>query len=397
MDNHQSILKMTPQPLRIKKRDFSDRSSDSPGYEVKDGSSTATSHLGSRTSRMASSKPESIQEAYAVDGSNAMKDTAASQSDTPYQLSSPVLSVRKTRQRDTQSSGSGTHAIATDFIKSPTSSVKYAGMLSSPNVGMVPHDIVHGSETTQQIMSNQHERSDVDNTGSDTFLYHGSNLGVLTESYSHPRRHQRGSSGEVCAKKDNRANNKLVALPNLPPQGVSRQPSFRHRMLNRVASGFPVQADLSQSTFDRATGDIALQSNRVVTGEGRSAGKLRSATLDSAQSAQTQVSFASGLVSTIASFPSPAKTASTTKSSIAPQIQPTFQPRKLAKPKEATILGAKLTLVPGESSVATSEVDGVKSIWLAVQVEGIIDPGTNSTDPEHDNNFLDIFVIIDNS
>lgn len=397
MDDPRSKQKIEPQPLRIKKRDFSDQSSDSPDYKVKDGSPTATSHLGSRTFRKASSKPEPIQEAHAVDGSNTKKDVTASQTDTPYQLSSPILSVRKTRQRDTESSGSRTHAIATDFVTSPTSSAQYTGMLTSSNVGKPPLDVIHGSELTQQIMSNQHESSDVDTTGSGPFSYYDAHPGLPAESRLHPRRHQRGASGRVGAKKDNKASNKVVALPNLSPQGVNRQPSFRHRMLNRIASGFPVQLDLSQSNLDQTTDDVSLQSKRIVTGEGRSTGKLRSATLDSAQSAQTQGSFASGLDSTITSFQSPAKTASTTETSIASQIQATFQLGKLARPKEATILGAKLTLVPGESCVTTSDVDGVESFWLAVQVEGIIDPGTNSADNERDNNFLDIFVIIDNS
>ncbi|MCJ1249312.1 hypothetical protein MMC30_006535 [Trapelia coarctata] len=344
---------MTPQPLRIKRRDFSDRNSGSPSFEVMNVSATATVHHESRIPRKSSFKPD-LHETYAANGNIAKEDAAVSQAESSPQITSPSLNVQKTRQRNTESSRSSVQTISTGLIKSSSSSAKCTGIQTPALDGTSTHGGINASELTSQLLSRRQESS---------------NYG-----------HGRGASGGVSSQIHNGLGNELPSLSSVSQEAILRQPSFRHRMLNRMASGFPMELDFAQ--------------------DGRTEVKLRSATLDSLQSAQTQTSFVSdsGLESTIASSASPPKTASTTAvASPESYNQANFQATKFVKPREATILGAKLTIVSEKKSVAATGVNGIEPFWVAVQVEGIVDPSLTAKEPQNDGNFLDVMVIIDNS
>lgn len=401
-DNPWNGQEMTPQPLRVQKRDFSDQDSGSPRFEVTSVSPTGAVRHESMIPRKPSFKPD-LNLAYAVSGNIVEEEAVVSQSEASPQVSSPSLKVRKTRQHDIESSTSSISTVSTRLITNPSSSAQYTGTRISANDGTPTHGRINGSEFTSERVSNRRESSDdVDTSGTDTFYNCGINMGYkLEQSRSHPRRYKRAASSGVSSRRNNESGIQLPIPSSLSHQAIIRQPSFRHRMLNRMASGFPTDLDLAQSNPDSGTSGVPLRSSRIVAQEGRAEVKLRSATIDSIQSAQTQTSFASdtALDSTIASFPSPPKTGSATVICSSPESSnhATSQPPTFVRPREATVLGAKLTVVPELSRVIITDMNGMKSFFVAVQVEGIIDPSTTVLDFEDDSNNLDIIVIIDNS
>ena len=395
---------MTPQPLRIKNRTSSDQNSGSPGFKLISVSPSATVHHESRIPRKSSFKPD-LHAAYAATG-NTANEVAVSQAETSPQVFSPNLNVRKTRTCDHKSSHSSIPTNSKTPIQNPSSSAQGAGKEIAAQDGTATHGRINGSEDTPKLVANRRENSDnTDTSGTETFIYCGVNMGFkLEESRAHPRRHQQGASGVV---KKSGLGIGLPSSPSLPQypnvsslsdQSIIRQPSFRHRMLNRMASGFPTDLDLAQSSVNSGIGRAPLHTSHTIAQEGRAEVKLRSTTLDSTRSLQTLPSSASprgnGLESKIDSFLSPPDTASTMIACPKSFSRAALQP---VRPKEVTILGARLTVVPERSRVLSADIDGMESFFVAVQVEGFVDPTTTITELKKDVNFLDIIVIIDNS
>ena len=389
-----SVQELTPKPLRITKRDFSEQNSVSPSPQVKDGSPMPTVRYESRIPRKPSFKPD-LYEAYTVNSSVVKEDIATLQVESPTQIPDAALNVRKTRRRDTESSGSKAQTLPTEHIQAPSSETKHTCMQISSQDSNLPSQRVDESESSQQIISSLHEiPTSSDESAPGPLMNYGIDIGTPPAPLPFTYGHQRGASGGGSPKTNNKANVELRGPSNHSQLVINSQPSYKHRMMNRIASGFltPLEPGI-----DLAIGEATLLSNRIATIGGRTEVKLRSATLDSAQSAQTQKSLASDLQSTIASFPSPPKATSTRQTSIDLHTQQLFQPTKLLKAKETTILGAKLAIVPETKSIITTDGDGEESFWVAVEVEGHIDQHITGQTDEHDGNYLDIVVLVDNS
>lgn len=178
----------------------------------------------------------------------------------------------------------------------------------------------------------------------------------------------------------------------------STQPSLRQRLLSRVMSGVSSRSQVRHAATGRENGARQLYGND--TSEAGAAtdveggGGPRPSTASSIGTAST---LGCNLELALAAFPTPPTstvTSPTTLSSFDTLRTTSTSARRLVQPTNNAIPGAQLSLLP---EIDQLSLDTGKSVFVAVEIAGIVGPMDKSCDISARPKGLDVAVIIDST
>ena len=183
---------------------------------------------------------------------------------------------------------------------------------------------------------------------------------------------------------------KSASAGRLPSQlQLKESTSYKQRLFNKLASRFPSRATMSKAVIERnGYHRSSQQSLNDDDKENRVPGDKAKSIISSDR---TETSISSDLHRAITTFPSPpmsVDTSATTNNSSDLEPRVTI-PTLLSPVNHNNVIGATLTLIPEVDAIDTN---GGKSIFVAIDVEGVI-----NTSPSNCDSRLNVAVIVDNS
>ncbi|MCJ1354860.1 MAG: hypothetical protein MMC33_004850 [Icmadophila ericetorum] len=176
----------------------------------------------------------------------------------------------------------------------------------------------------------------------------------------------------------------------LQRRGTDKASLYRHQLLHRLGGGFPEMAE-SNTAMDV----LEVQQKPQSTIEPPSQNSREVINLTRSSSTNTSSSNRSDLADTIAAFPSPpiSCTTSFTRTSSGNCGSQIRTQVFMSPPEVSPIASVQLKMTP---EMETLEDDGRRSLFVAVDIEGII-PALESNVTSMSRSRLDIAIVIDNS